>query len=105
MNKREARYLLLRKLVEYRRYSYDQLLRKVDQQPDCYELKGALGTLYQVEVEVFWDDAIGGKLRVFAAVDDGRWRAFRPLAYSFLARPDSARHPLVADGSTECGGA
>ena len=90
MHRREARYLLLRKMAEYRRYPYAHLLQKVDQQPDCFELEGASGTVYQVEVEVFWDSVPGGALRISAAVDDGCWRAICPLGYSFLATPDSA---------------
>ena len=90
MNCREARFILLRKVAEYRRYPYAQLLQKVGGQPDCYEVRGASGTLYQVEIEVFWDSAPGGDLRVSAAVDDGGWRAFCPLAYSILASPTAA---------------
>jgi hypothetical protein len=35
-----------------------------------------------------WDDRTGGDLRVIGSIDDGGWRAFRPLSSDFIVRPD-----------------
>jgi hypothetical protein len=51
---------------------------------------GESGTRYQAEIEVVWDDKRDGNLRVFAAIDDGGWRAFAPLTNSFIVAPDGS---------------
>jgi hypothetical protein len=53
------------------------------------EAVGADGKKYQLEIQVFWDSK-GGDLRVIVAADDGGWRAFKPLADSFIMRPDGS---------------
>jgi len=47
--------------------------------------------LYQVEVEVFWDDQREGVIRVIASIDDPGWRALTPLTDRVLVAPDSSR--------------
>ncbi len=39
-----------------------------------------------MSVEVFWDDAPEGDLRVILAVDDKGWRAFVPRTKGLLVR-------------------
>ena len=75
------------RLLEYRRCGYDALLRLLEQQ-DVFEAVGASGTMYQLEVQAVWDDRKAGNLRVIVSIDDGGWRAFMPLASSFIMRPN-----------------
>jgi len=36
---------------------------------------------------VFWDDSVGGDIRVIGSLDDGGIRAFFPLTMSLLVKP------------------
>jgi hypothetical protein len=92
MHRAEAKWVLLRKLVEYRRYSYEKLRIMVGTS-QYFEIRGPSGTEYQIEVDVVWDDQPEGAIRVLAAVDDGRWRAFCPVAFDFLSQP--TKRPAV----------
>jgi hypothetical protein len=51
---------------------------------------GVSGTRYQVEITAFWDSGKPGNLRVLAAIDDGGWRAFKPLSTDFIMAPDGS---------------
>jgi hypothetical protein len=86
MDRVEAKWLMLRSLTEYRRYSYSQLRTKIGD-PRHVELVGASGSEYQLEVECIWDAKPDGDIRVIAGIDDARWRAFCPLGYDFLVSP------------------
>jgi hypothetical protein len=88
MNTQEARRLIDEQLARYRTMGYTALLRLLDAQ-DTFELEGAGGTKYQVEISAIWDRQEGGDLRVMGCIDDGGWRAFVPLSSDFIIRPDS----------------
>lgn len=87
MDKHEAAALLRDHLEGYRRRTYGDLVGLLGR-PQVAELRGASGTTYQVEVEVHWNDRPGGALRVLGSIDDGGWRAFRPLNDDFILAPD-----------------
>ena len=55
---------------------------------EAKEIVGEDGKTYQLEIDVFWDSKDGGDVRVTVAVDDGSWRAFKPLTRDFIVRPD-----------------
>jgi hypothetical protein len=82
----EAKWLLLRNLAVYDKYSYQQLRAMIG---DSHFLAGhgRSGTEYQLEIDFIWDAEPDGDIRVIASIDDGRWRAFCPLGYDFLASP------------------
>jgi hypothetical protein len=82
----EAKWLLLRTLVEYRRCSYDELRTMIGESKQT-EIVGASGTQYQLDVEVVWDARPAGDIRIVASIDDGGWRAFCPLSYGGLVPP------------------
>jgi hypothetical protein len=46
--------------------------------------------MYQIEIEVFWDNQRGGNVRVMGSIDDGGWRAFMPLTRDFIKAPDGS---------------
>jgi hypothetical protein len=87
MDTQEARRLIEARLAKYRTLGYTALLRLLQEQ-DTFELEGATGTKYQVEIQAVWDNRKGGDLRVLGSIDDGGWRAFVPLTSDFIIRPD-----------------
>ena len=90
MDADEARLVALREVNRYRARAHAEL-RKLIGEPDGFEAAGPSGKLYAVEVEVFWDDRVGGDLRVTAMVDDGSRRAFTfPVSEDFIMRPDGS---------------
>jgi hypothetical protein len=89
VNEGEARSLLRQHLLAYRRRSYLELSGMVGH-PRTAEIEGASGTTYQVEVEAFWDKQPGGNVRVQGMIDDGGWRALKPLTDDFILAPNGA---------------
>ncbi len=83
MDNEEARALLQNHLQAYRRRAYCELVALLGH-PQVAELRGASGVKYQVEVEVHWDHRPGGAIRVLGSIDDGGWRAFKPLCDDFI---------------------
>jgi len=93
MDEAEAGAILADIVGALRALSYDELVVRHLAQVDAYEVTGASGAKYQVEVEAFWDDPRrrGRDLRVTAAIDDGRgWRSLAPLTDSFIVSPGGA---------------
>ena len=90
MNTVEAKSLLENELSRYRKLSYAELLSLLDE-PKTFERISQSGTIYQIEMEVFFDDhSKRDTLRVSGAIDDGGWRAFSPLCDDFLIAPDGS---------------
>lgn len=88
-NEPEAREVLRQELARWRRLSWAELAEQIGA-TEAGEVRGPSGALYQVEVQVFWDDAPGGIVRVQGSVDDGGWRAFAPWTDDFLVRSDGS---------------
>src|SRR5258708_20559352 len=63
MNNVEARGVVVAESAKYRAKGYKDLLALLGHQ-DTYEVSGASGTLYQMEILAFWDDKPNGVLRV-----------------------------------------
>jgi hypothetical protein len=89
MNLDEAQAVLRGELERYRSNSRGELQRLLSEQ-DVKEVRGASGTIYQVEIEAVWDDRIGGDLRVLGHIDDRGIRAFAPLTRDFIVAPDGS---------------
>ena len=87
MDKQEAKRVLKDQLVPYRSLGYERLRRLLNEQ-DVFEVTGASGTVYQVEIQAVWEGRKGGDLRVRASIDDKGWRAFAPVISDFIVRPD-----------------
>ena len=87
MNNVEARGIVVAESAKYRAKGYKDLLALLGHQ-DHYEVSGASGTLYQMEILAFWDDKPNGVLRVRGAIDDGGIRAYVPMIEDFLITPD-----------------
>ena len=85
----EARTLLSEYMAEYRRHSYFNLARFVNEHR--IDTLGRTGptthTKYQLGVQFFWDDHPNGNIRVAGDIDDGR--ASTPLLCDdFIVRSD-----------------
>jgi len=87
MDDRESTQLLQAHLEGYRRRSYGDLAA-LRGRTHVAELRGASGHAYQVEVEVRWDGAPGGPIRVLGAIDDGGLRSVKPISQDFILSPD-----------------
>ena len=98
MDKREAHELLASHLAGYRERSYAELIALERAGPTTVEVAGPSGTCYQIEVQVVWDGARGGDVRVLGAIDDGGWRAFMPLTDDFIMAPDGSFVGEKAEG-------
>ena len=75
------------RLKVLRQYTYQNLVTLIGR-PDTNTAVGKDGKTYQLETQVFWDRKKGGDVRVIVAVDDGGWRAFKPLSDSFIMARD-----------------
>ena len=51
---------------------------------EVLEVAGASGARYQIEIQIVWDSAPRGALRLLGGVDDGGLRAFAPFTDSRL---------------------
>lgn len=90
MNEAEARLILNQELERYRSRSYQELVKLIDQSRTDQRTSPS-GTIYQVEIEVFWDGGPGGDLRVGGSIDDGSLRyASSPLCDDFIMAPDGS---------------
>jgi hypothetical protein len=84
----EAKWVLLRSLVGWRRRPYDELRSLIDREHHI-EVRGRSGTEYQIEIQPLWDHEVGGDIRLLGSIDDGSWRAYCPLTYGvMIPRPD-----------------
>ena len=76
----------LRRLLEF---SYSQLIKLIET-PETKRVKGEDGKSYQLEIEAVWDINRAEDVRVIVSVNDGGWRAFKPLTQDFVMRPDGS---------------
>jgi hypothetical protein len=87
MNGDDARAILAEHLARYRPYPYERLAALIGS-CDTGEVRGADGTVYQLEVDFVWDDQRAGDIRVIVAIDGGPISTFKPMTDSFIKAPD-----------------
>jgi len=87
MNRQEAKETIKKQLDIYRKRPYSELIKMIDANPVAYEFRGNSGTLYQIEIQAFWDDKPNGNIRVTGSIGDGGLRAFAPISDDFLKNP------------------
>lgn len=91
MNKEEATSILEGRLGQLRRCSYAELKQIVEGRiSKTEEAIGQSGNNYQIEIQAFWDEKLGGHIRVRGSIDDGGWSSLLPLTSDFI---------MAADGS------
>ena len=91
MNTAEARIILSDEMKKYRGKGYDELIALVGNDRN-YEVTGPSGTVYQLDIQAFWDDPRkpNQNLRVMGAIDDKGLSAYVPMCDSFAIAPDGA---------------
>jgi hypothetical protein len=87
VDKQEARAILGDQIARLRERSYEELCASLLNDTETFEVVGASGTRYQVELQALWDSGKSGPLRVFAHIDDGGWRSFAPMGEDFVVAP------------------
>jgi hypothetical protein len=87
MSRDEARALLATHLAGYRAYSYSRLVELIGSVETAH-VRGSGGTMYQLEIEFFWDDKKKGDIRVLAAIDGGPISSFSPMTDAFIKAPN-----------------
>lgn len=90
MDKDEARRIARSILDPLREEPYEDLVNRYLDAHMHREVVGTSGAEYQVEIDAIWDSGEPGNLRVFVAIDDGGWSAFKPLLESFIKAPDES---------------
>ncbi len=87
MNTQEAKKIIADQLKSYREKPYSELIKMIKQKPLTYEIRGQSGTLYQIEIEAFWDDRPNEDIRIMGSIDDGGLRAYSPISDDFIKSP------------------
>jgi hypothetical protein len=91
VDKAEAGKILSTETARLRQRSYSQLRRSVESRDvETLEVRGTSGTVYQLEINFFWDNEPRGTIRVLVSIDDGGWRAFSPITEDFILAPDGS---------------
>lgn len=85
MDKVEAQKILSKQMERFGRRDYYELQKLVESKHvEAFEVNGATGTRYGVEVQFFWDNGGKSRVRVVGSIDDGGIRAFFPLTQTLL---------------------
>ena len=90
MNKAEAEAIIDSELAKRREWTYEQLNAIAGAPKQSFEVTGASGTTYYVDVYALWDGEVGGPIRLLVTADDGGWRAFLPMSKSFIKAADGS---------------
>lgn len=90
VNDEEARRILHEMAAQLRSESYRALVDRYLRESVGRTVVAESGVQYQVEVQAFWDGLEPENLRVIVAIDDGGWRAFRPLSTDFIVASDGS---------------
>ena len=89
MNEQIAQALINSEMRRLETLSYTHLVSMIGK-VETKELVGEDGKNYQLEIQAFWDSKKGDNVRLIVAVDDGGWRAYKPLTDGFIMRPDGS---------------
>lgn len=84
MDKKEAKKIIVEQLEQFRSKPFQELVKMIDDEPITYEFSCQNGTIYQIEIQAFWDDKPNGNVRVTGNIDNGGLRVFFPLTDSFI---------------------
>ena len=91
MDVTEASELLAGVVTRLRAESYPALVAKCIGVSNVFDVTGASGAEYCIEIQGVWDIGQPGDLRIMVGIDDGHFRtAFRPLTDDFVMAPDGS---------------
>ena len=91
-DKEEARLILVDELEKVRNLGYAQLRKVFVERKEFqnFNVTGASGVEYQVEIQGWWDGDEEEDIRILGGIDNGGLRAYSPLSDSFVVRPDGS---------------
>ncbi len=87
MNKTEAASIIESELAQYKKLSYEDLVRKIGEQ-ETFERINETGENYQIEIDFFFDDEKEKTLRVTGMISYSFWTDFSPVCSDFIIAPD-----------------
>ncbi len=87
--KEEARKVVEKELNRYRKLPYQELLKNLNNSEGC-EVKTENGEIYQIEVEVFYDDFKKKSIRVMGSASYNAWTDFSPICSDFIMATDGS---------------
>lgn len=87
MDTEAALTILEEQIKVYRRKTYEELSELIGK-VDAYDVEMSDGLIYQIEIQVLWDDRPDQSIRVIGAIDDRGRRAYSPLTDSFIMTPE-----------------
>jgi hypothetical protein len=88
MDEENAGAVLAEKIGPYRSKSYAELKAMIDRFDD-YEVPTPEGSLYHIQIQVFWDGEPDGNIRVMGGIDDSS-SLRSPLVDDFVMAPDGS---------------
>lgn len=86
MDNAEAAAVQADHLERYRILPYSALEELIGH-VDAFDFTTKNDVVYQIEIQVFWDDEPRGNIRVIGSIDDKGWRAYVPLTDSLIMTP------------------
>jgi hypothetical protein len=89
MDDKEAESILTQHLSLYRAVPYPGLVQRIDT-VEVTEVTAPSGAVYQLEFQFFWESSPNREIRVLGSIDDGGFRAFKPLCDDFIIAPDGS---------------
>jgi hypothetical protein len=88
MNIVEAKEILDSIVSQYRKKTYHELIKLVDGDIGVFHITGASGTEYEIEIDVFMDEANEKNVRFDAILDIGTISSLFPMRESFVKNPN-----------------
>ncbi|MGD8822297.1 MAG: hypothetical protein PVG63_04275 [Anaerolineales bacterium] len=92
MDKQEAQKILDAQARRFGQMAFRELVALI-KSPAIERVQGETGTVYQIEVQAFWDHPRrpGENLRVLISIDDGGLlSSLFPLSIDFIMAPDGS---------------
>jgi len=86
MNQTEASNILARQLTRFQNYA-DLVPRAESRTTESFEVRSENNQMYEIEVQVFWDEAQKGSIRVFGSISAAGSGAFFAVTQSLLLPP------------------
>jgi hypothetical protein len=99
MDTNEARGILLAESAKYRAKNYGDLVALLRHQ-DTYEIIGPSETVYQLELQAFWDDKATGVLRVRTANEAPHSKLWGITELNFEDFSEAEANPVASYGES-----
>lgn len=88
MDRKIAELILAQELDNAKKIGYRKLAKHVGGQPITRDVVASDGKRYLLEINIYWDGKKNGPIRLIVCVDDGGWRALKPLTIDAIVDPE-----------------